>query len=127
VGARQGPLSPRRGAEPLDLGGDEARSGLDVEHHELRVEPEDRVPRDGESPLTPRICRLPSRMIEAVDLDDEAHLGSEQVCDEPTKQRHLPTEGDTEGAAAERLEEPRFGRGGRVPHPGGVLGERGLS
>ena len=102
--------------EPCDLGRDARHRGVELEHHERRIEPEDGVARAPESPITPTIGGRNARMMGAVDLDDEAHLGSEPVRNEPTEQRHLPTERDAELARAKRVEEARLGRRRSVPH-----------
>lgn len=117
--------SGRSPAESLDLGRDAGDRSVEVDHHEVRVQPEDRVPGVEESAITACVCGPPGRMINlgAVDLNDEAQLWGEQVRDEPTEQRHLPTEGDAEPTRAERIEQARLGRGGSVPHLAGALGE----
>jgi hypothetical protein len=75
AGLRCAPRSSRA-PKPGDFLRDAPDRRGKIEHHELRVEPEDGVPRAGEGPISARIGRVPSRMILTVDLDDEAHLGS---------------------------------------------------
>jgi len=78
---------------------------FEVAQHEPRVEVQHRVPRPRERPIAACIRDRPACMISAIDLDDEAHLGGQEVRDEPTEQRHLPAERDTELSRTERLEE----------------------
>jgi hypothetical protein len=66
-------------------------------------------------------------MAETLDLDDEVHLGSQQVRDKPSEQRHLPAERDTDTPAAERLKEPRLGGRRRAAHLGCTPREHALS
>jgi hypothetical protein len=113
-------------AKSLDRGKDAAHGGVQVGHHELRVEPEHEVPRAEEGAVTTCIGRVLSRMIDAVDLDNETHLGSEQVCNEPTEHRHLPAKRDAEPPAPQRFEEPSLGRRRSVPHLGRTPNEDAL-
>jgi len=126
-GARQRPHSPRLGSKPLDLRCDARHGGSQVAHHELRIEPQHAVPRPSERPIPPRIGRRRSRVAETIDLDDEFHLESQEVDDEPTEQRYLSTKRDAQLPTAHRVEDPSLGQGGSAPHRGRALGEHRLS
>jgi hypothetical protein len=65
-------------------------------------------------------------MITAVDLDDETHLGSQEVRDEPTEHRHLPAKRDAEPSAPQGLEEPSLGRRRSPSHLARALNEDAL-
>ena len=73
------------GPKPRDLVRDVRDGRLQVAHHEPRLQPQHRVPRALERAIPACIRRLSGRMIEPVDLDDEAHLGGQQVRDEPER------------------------------------------
>ena len=93
-----------------------------VAHDELRLEPQDGVPGARQRAVAPSIG--PLLVIAAIDLDDEAQLGGEQVDDEPTEQGHLPAKCDAELPAAKCREEASLGSGGRAPHVRSALFEQ---
>ncbi len=114
----------RRGAKPLNLGPDSSDSGRQVVHHLLGSEPQHVIAGSSERAVSAVVGRLPPCMIRAVDFDDEAHFGSEQVGDEPPEQRHLPAKRDAEAPAADGFEQARFGRRGSMAHVRRPLGEQ---
>ncbi len=90
---RRPPAAPTSlGAKARDLRGNASHRGPHVSHHELRADPNDRVPRANESPITACIGRHSGGMMKAVHFDHETHLGGKQVSDEPTEHGNLPTE-----------------------------------
>jgi hypothetical protein len=110
--ARKGGLShdsPQVG----DLCPDAGHRGFDIGHHVCGIEPKHMITAAHKSPIAPLIEPLACAVIKPIDLDDELHLGGEQIDDEPTEQGDLPPKRDPEPATAEGLEEYllRSGRG----------------
>ena len=113
--AREGGLSPAS-PQPRDLCTDANHDWFDIGHHVCHIEPKHVIPGRNESPIAPLIKPLASTVVEPIDFDDELHLGSEQIDDEPTEQRDVPPKRDACPAAAESLKEHLLGSGGGATH-----------
>ena len=113
--ARKGGLSPAS-PQDRDLRTDASDDRFDIGHHLCHIEPKYAIPRAYQGPIAPLIEPLACTVVEPIDLDDELHLGSEQIENEPTEQRDLSSKRDPDSPTAEGMKENLFGGSGGVTH-----------
>jgi len=121
--ARKGGLSSASPQES-DLSTDASHDRFDIGHHICHIEPKHVIPGIDENPIAPLIEPLASTVVEPIDFDDELHLGSEQIDDEPTEQRDLPPKRDSEPPTAKSVKEHLLGSGGGIGSRNGVSAAR---
>jgi hypothetical protein len=98
----------------------DARHGLrQIAHHQLRLDPHDAIPRPRKARIPPPIRATLALVHGAIDFDDEANGGSEQIHDAPAlRQRHLAPKAHPERPRPKRPKERVFRRRRRSAHRG---------
>ncbi len=101
----------------------ESNGGVEVVADEGVVEPEDADAEAGEDAVAAGIGGGAKFVIIAVDFDDQASGGSEEVSDEAACERNLTAEGDAELAAREAGPEQSLAGGHLIAHATSALSE----